>query len=76
MEKNLFIKHFLVVEKQKINKENIINIIKEESGIILNEDDFILLKKEITLQLTSVKRSMIMQKKVIEALKEKGYILR
>lgn len=73
MDQGLFKKHIINLQKIKDEKQEVLILIKEISGIELQENEVLVSKKNITLQISSVKRSFLLQKKVKELLKEKGY---
>jgi hypothetical protein len=76
MEEALFKKHLINIKNQKNNKEEISSYIKEKTGIELNEEDIILSKKQIKLNISSVIRQKLFQKKITDLLKQKGYSLK
>jgi hypothetical protein len=76
MDESLFKKHLTHIKHQKNKKEEIISYIKEHIKIELNETDFILSKKEITFNLSSVIRQKLFQKNIEGLLKEKGYTIK
>ena len=51
-------------------------LIQEITGVILEKEEINISKKNITIQTSSVKRSLLSQKKIKELLKEKGYELK
>lgn len=76
MEEALFTKHLIEIKKQKNNKKEVILIVKEKTGIVLKEKEVFLSKKEVVFHVSSVKRSKITQKRIIEILKQEGYVLK
>ena len=76
MEKSLFEKHLSFVKKRKNNKEEILSFIKEKTGILLDEKEISLSKKEINLVVSSVKKARLIQKGAPEIIKQKGYTLK
>lgn len=76
MDLSLFQKHFAQINRQKNNKEEVINLIKEKTGIDLDESMITLSKKEVTLHLSSVMKHKLFQKNVEEVLKEKVFTLK
>lgn len=76
MDESLFVKHFLQIKKQKDSKEEIISFLEEKIGISCSQSEFTISKKEITFQISSVKKAKLLQKKVKELLEEKGYKVR
>lgn len=73
MDQGLFKKHIINLQKIKDEKQEVLNLIKELSGVYLQDNEILVSKKNITIQTSSVKRSFLLQKKVKEFLKEKGY---
>lgn len=76
MDESLFLKHVLQIKKQEKSKKEVLNCIEEITGILLNQEEIIVSKKNITIQTSSVKRSFLVQKKIQEKMKEKGYTVR
>ena len=75
MDNSLFDKYKKVVEKRDEDKEIIINFIKEKTGVILDYNEIIIDEKKITLNISSIKKSILFKNKVGELLKELGFIL-
>lgn len=69
MDESLFAKHFQSIKNQKNKKEEVINLIKNETGVGLSNEEIIISKNAVEIQTTSVKRSKLTQKNVKEALK-------
>jgi hypothetical protein len=76
MDESLFIKHFLQIKKQKKSKEEVLNYIKEKTGIILQEEMITVSKKQIIFQISSVIKQKLFQKDIVKVLEEKGYTTR
>jgi hypothetical protein len=72
MDESLFIKHFLQIKKQKKSKEEVLNYIKEKTGIILQEEMITVSKKQIIFQISSVIKQKLFQKDIVKVLEEKG----
>lgn len=76
MDISLFNKHLKQVKKQKDDKEEIISIVKEGSGIILSQESITVSKKEIKLNTTSTIKQKLFQKNIKDILKLKGFSLK
>ena len=76
MEEGLFHRYNNQIKKQKSEKFEVISIIKEISGIDLDEKSITVSNKEIKINTSSVLKQKIFQKKVSELLKQKGFILK
>ncbi len=76
MDESFFKKYAKQLEIHKSDKQEIIDIVKDISGIVLPEEMFSLSKKQITFHISSVVKQRLFQKKVIEGLEEKGYMVR
>lgn len=76
MDNSLFEKYKKVISKQETEKEKIINIIKEKTGITLKDKQIVLDEnKKITLFITSIQKNTFKLKNVNEILKKEGFIL-
>ena len=75
MDIGLFKKYSQQLEVQKNTKKDIINYIQQETGVELKEETVIVLKKTITLTISSVQKSKLIQKNIKELLIKKGYTL-
>jgi hypothetical protein len=73
MEESLFSKHILQIKKQKNKKEEVINFIKEKTGIFLQSEDITITKKNITFSTSSVVKQKLHQKNIQTILLEHGY---
>lgn len=73
MDSSLFVKHLLQIKKQKNSKEEVLNYIKEITGIELEEEMIIISKKQITFTVSSVLKQKLHQKNINKVLEEKGY---
>jgi hypothetical protein len=76
MDEGLFARHALQIRKQQDAKRELILRIKETTGISIEESEIVVSKKQVTLHLSSVKKSKLLQKKVKEILETQGYTLR
>lgn len=76
MDNSLFEKYKKTILKQTIEKDKIINIIKEKTGILLKDKQIVLDEnKKITLFITSVQKNTLKLKNISESLKKEGFIL-
>lgn len=75
MDEGLFRKHILQIQKVQDNKEQICIHIFESTGVEILKEEIVITKNNIKLQISSVKRSVLVRKNIKEILKEKGYIL-
>jgi hypothetical protein len=76
MDLSLFGKHIKALASQKKNKESVITLIKEKSGILLEESEIQISKKEVIITVSSVKRSLLLQKGVKKILEENSFTLK
>lgn len=75
MDNSLFTKYKQVVEKRDEDKEKIINFVKEKTGVVLNYSEIVIDDKKITLNISSIKKSILFKSKIGELLKELGFII-
>ena len=75
MDNSLFAKYKQVVEKRDEDKGKIIDFVKEKTGVILLESEIVIDNKKITLNISSVKKSILFKSKIGELLKELGFFL-
>ncbi|MDB5259915.1 MAG: hypothetical protein JWN37_146 [Candidatus Nomurabacteria bacterium] len=76
MDLGLFEKHIKALINQKKTKEQIINEIKEKTGVSLKEEEIQVTKKEVSLNTTSVKKSLLFQKGIKKILEENKFTLK
>jgi hypothetical protein len=76
MDQSLFKKHILQIQKIKDSKEEVCLLIQEVTGVLLEQEEITISKTNITIQTSSVKKSILSQKRIKELLKEKGYELK
>ncbi len=76
MDESLFVKHLIQIKKQKNSKEEIINYIKENTGIELSGEMITILKKQISFNVSSVVKQKLHQNNINKVLEEKGYSTR
>jgi hypothetical protein len=74
MDEGLFKKYSIQVQKNKDVKEDILVYIQEKTALTLTQEEVTISKKVVTIQTSSVKRSLLLQKKIKEVLLEKGYV--
>lgn len=76
MDNSLFEKYEKAITKQTTEKEKIINLIKEKTGILLKDKQIVLEdNKKITLFITSIQKNTLKLKNINEYLKKEGFIL-
>ncbi len=75
MDNSLFAKYKQVVEKRDEDKGKIIDFVKEKTRVILLESEIVIDNKKITLNISSVKKSILFKSKIGELLKELGFFL-
>ncbi len=76
MDNSLFEKYKKVISRQEIEKEKIINIIKEKTGVTLKEKQINLDEnKKITLFISSIQKNTFKLKNINEILKKEGFII-
>lgn len=73
MEEGLFIKYGKVIQQKKSEKESILQIIKEKTGITFEEHEVVIQKNTVTFHTSSSKRSIIIQKNIKNVLQQIGY---
>ncbi|MBP6948470.1 MAG: hypothetical protein KBC41_01275 [Candidatus Pacebacteria bacterium] len=76
MDESFFLKYSLQIKKQKDSKEEVLLLIKEKTGILLDDSMITLLKKNITFSVSSVIKQKLFQKDVSGILKENGYTIK
>lgn len=75
MDQNLFDKYKQEIQKQKSKKSEVCLIIKEKTGIVVNEEEIEITKKTVKIYTSSIKKNSLHSKKVQEILKQSGYTL-
>jgi hypothetical protein len=75
MDQGLFKKHILTIQALHDTQEEVRLYIQKETGIPLINDELRISKKVVTLQTSSVKRSLLLQKGIKTLLQKKGYSL-
>ncbi len=76
MDEGLFARHALQIGKQRDAKGELISSIKETTGISVEESEIVISKKQVTLHVSSVKKSKLLQKNLKGLLEAQGYTLR
>ncbi len=76
MNEGLFEKYSKVLTQKKSEKDEIINVLQEVTGITFIPQEVTITKKSISFQTSSVKKSVVYQKRVQEILQQKGYSIR
>lgn len=75
MDNSLFSKYQKVIKIDNDNKDELINLVEESSGIKLKKEEIVINKKKISLHISSAKKSRIHQVNIKQILFEKGYTL-
>lgn len=73
MNEGLFEKYKRVLKQKQLEKQEVINLLKEITGIDFKEEELVITKKVISFHTSSVKKSMMLQKNTQAKLQEKGY---
>lgn len=76
MHEGLFKKHLQQILSRTNAKQEIIFLLKEQTGIDISEDEIILSKKTINFSTSSVKKAHLLQKRSKELLAKIGYTLK
>lgn len=76
MDEGLFKKYSSQIQKRNTFKKDIINTIKENTGILLKEDELVIIKNQIQLTVSSVVKQKLFQKNITTILELKGFILK
>ena len=76
MEDGLFGKYGKLLTVRNNTLEEIRIYIKKETGVILKSEEIILTKKIISFQTSSVKKTILRKKSIIEFLTIKGYTIK
>ena len=75
MDNSLFSKYQKVIKLDGDKKQIIIDLIEKTSGLKLNKEEINIKKKEITLLISSAKKSKLHLSEIKKILGEAGYIL-
>ncbi len=73
MNEGLFKKYTKVLTQKYEEKEDVLVLIKEITGIILTTKEVEINKKIISFSISSVKRNILLQRNIQSKLQEKGY---
>lgn len=73
MDEGLFKKYSISIKKNNTIKEDLCNLILEKTGVHLNLTEVSVSKTTVTFHVSSVKKSILTQKKIKEILEEQGY---
>ena len=76
MDDGLFGKYGKLLTVRNTALEEIRTYIKKETGVILEQEEIILTKKTLSFQTSSVKKTTLRKKSVIEFLTTKGYTIK
>lgn len=76
MNEGLFEKYKKVLHKTQLEKDEVIKIIKETTGVLLKDDELELHNKLISFKISSVKRNSIFKKNIQQTLLKKGYTIK
>ena len=76
MNEGLFEKYKKVIHKTQLEKDEVIKIIKETTGVFLKDDELELHNKLISFKISSVKRNSIFKKNIQQTLLKKGYTIK
>jgi hypothetical protein len=75
MDEGLFSKYHKQIITRLNAKEKILKLLLEETGIVINESEIAISKKEVSLNISSVKRSLLVKKGCKSILQSIGYTL-
>lgn len=73
MNEGLFEKYSKVIKKRQSEKEEVYKLLKEIVGIDFKEEEIEINKKIISFNISSVKKTIFIQKNIKIKLEEKGY---
>ncbi len=76
MNEGLFEKYKKVLTQKQVEKKEVIEILKSISGVEFKEEDISIQKKIISLYISSVKKSIFLQKNIKDKLQERGYSIK
>jgi hypothetical protein len=76
MNEGLFEKYSKVIKKRQSEKEEILTLLKEITGVLFNEDEIVIKNKIISFSVSSVKKTILLQKNIQPKFQEKGYIVK
>lgn len=73
MDEGLFAKHLKRLNERSTIKQSILQLVKELTGVQLQEEELELQGKKLRILTSSTKRAVLIQRKLKESLLEKGY---
>ncbi len=76
MNEGLFEKYKKVLTQKSNEKKEVIDLLLNLTGIEFSEQELQIERKTISFHVSSVKKSIVLQKKIQSNLQEKGYILK
>lgn len=76
MDQGLFKKYTVQIQKNINIKEEVLMYIQEKVLVVLEQEEIAISKKNVTIQTSSVKRSLLLQRNIKEKLLEKGYTVK
>ena len=76
MNEGLFEKYKKVLTQKQIEKKEVIEVLKKISGFEFKEEELSIQKKIISLHISSVKKSIFLQKNIKDKLQERGYSIK
>ena len=75
MDEGLFAKHISRYHTHKATKHSLAALIEEKTGVLLEEGEYEVSGKQVTLQTSSVKKNTLIRKGIEGILTEAGYRL-
>lgn len=75
MNEGLFSKYSKVLQEKKSEKKEVLQLLFSISGIIFNEEEITVHKKNISFNTSSVKKSFIVQKNIKSKIEAMGYTI-
>lgn len=76
MNEGLFTKYVRVLEVKNKKKKEVLKLLQEIVGILFLEEEVEINKKVISFTISSVKKSILLQKNIKLKLQEKGYSIK
>lgn len=73
MDQGLFTKHIRNVQERDSQKQKIITLLFEKTGVTLTESELVLSKKTISITTSSVKRSVLLKNDIHTILQSNGF---
>ncbi len=75
MDNSLFSKYQKVIKEGDDKKQIVIDLIEKISGLKINKEEIVMKKKEVSLFISSAKKSKLHQLEIKKILEKEGYIL-